>query len=292
MMTYKRLGVYLDEWPDDVDVLAHTARIATLAQSASIDCVYYARHESEEAGGRPDPAAFVRQHLPAELHDRITMQVVRSAPVEAVLRTARDRELELIVLGRSLPSSQIAVGNVFNRIARKAPCSVLLVPEAARVHLSRVLVPVDFSPHARLAIEAAVDFARASGEPNPQVVVQTVYAVGYGYAKLGLTLEQASRQLCEVTRKQLETFVAGIDTQGVAFELVCTFSEDPASAVHELARVRRMDLVCVGSRGASSGMASLLGGTAEQIFVNAATPVLIVKRKGETIGLLDALFGR
>jgi nucleotide-binding universal stress UspA family protein len=291
MKQFKRLGVYLDEWPDDVDVLAFTGRIATLAEAESIHCVFWARHEDVEAGGRGDHAAFVRQHLPAELHDRVTVQVERAHAVEALLKVAKDKALDLVLVGRSLPSAQIAVGNAFNRIARKAPCSVLLVPAESQVHLSRILVPVDFSAHAKLAVEAAVQFARASEEAHPQVVAQTVYGVGYGHTKTGMTLEQACEKLGEVNRQQLEEFVKGVDTQGVAFELECTCSEDPAAAVHELAKVKKMDMICVGSRGVTSTAVALLGGTAEQIVAGASAPVLVVKRKGETAHFLEALFG-
>jgi len=291
MKEYKRLGVYLDEWPDDKDVLAYTARIAALAESEAIHCVCYARHEDEHDGAREDHEAWIRERLPESLHGLLAVQVVKDHPVEAMMQMARAESLDLVLAGRSLPSSQLAVGNAFNRIARKAPCTVLLVPEDAKVHLARALVPVDFSEHSKLAIEAAIDFARASEESNPQVIVQTVYRVGYGYRKMGITLEEASKQLHQVNLERLQQFVAGIDTAGVEFELECTCSENPAAAVHEFADVRNMDLICVGSRGVTSAALALLGGTAEQVVVGASAPVLVVKRKGETAHFLDALFG-
>ena len=292
MKTFRRLGVYLDEWPDDADVLAYTGRIATLAESEIIHCVFWARHGKDAKGNTIDHEAFVREHLPAELANRITVEIREHGAAERILQASREQDFDLILAGRSLPSSQLAVGNEFNRIVRKAPCSVLLVPAEARVHLARILVPVDFSDHSRMALETALDVARASGESNPQVVVQTVFCVGYGHLLTGLTLEEACQQLEKVSRKQLEEFVQGIDTSGVDFELECTCSEEPEAVVHELAKARKMDMICVGSRGSKSPAVALLGGTAERIIVRSSAPILVVKQKGETARFLDVLLDR
>ena len=79
--------------------------------------------------------------------------------VVGLLRVAHD-ELDVVVVGRRLPSEQVGIGAAFSKLARKCPCSVLVVPSHARVHLSRMLVPVDFSEHSKLALEQAIDVAR------------------------------------------------------------------------------------------------------------------------------------
>ena len=229
--------------------------------------------------------------LPAELHGRLNISVHEKHACEAMLQAAHREDLDLIIAGRSLPSNQVAVGNAFNRLARKAPCTVLLVPQDTHVHLARVLVPVDFSEHAKLAVTAALDFARASAEHQPQVIVQHVYSVDYGYSKTGVTLEEAGKRMAEANRKKLEAFVKDIDTSGVQFELVASCSESVEQAIADLAASRHMDLLCVGSRGITSSAVALLGGTAERIIATSPKPVLLVKRKGETARFLDVLFG-
>ncbi len=292
MEQFKRLGLYLDEWPDDVNVLAFATRIAQLADSEMIQVVYYSRRPPDDPQGPFDHEGMLRTHLPAELMNRTTLRIVREGAVEEVLRAAREHALDLILAGRTLPASQLATGHAFNRLARKAPCSVLLVPEGAAVHLSRVLVPVDFSEHAKLALQAAVKLARAAGKPNPQVHVQTVFSVGYGYSKTGLTLEEAVAELERRNRQRLEDFVRDIDMSGLTCELYCSASDEPENAILQLAQARKVDLICVGSRGLSRMASVILGGTAERIVAQASVPTLIVKRKGETLGLLDLLLGR
>jgi nucleotide-binding universal stress UspA family protein len=211
-----------------------------------------------------------------------------------ILRSARDLELGLIVKGRQLPAHQAAVGSAFTRLARKAPCSVLIVPAYCRPHISRFHVAVDLSGHSKLALEHALEFARASTADTgqrAQLLAQVVYCVGYGYHKLGMQFEQAMAAQEQATQQKLAEFLADVDTSGVDFETQCTCSEDVPAAVHELAAARKMDIVVVGSRGLTPTAAVILGGTAERILLRAPQPVLIVKRKGETVGLLNALLG-
>lgn len=292
MEQIKRLGVYLDEWPDDMNVLAYTARLAQLADLEMVHVVYYSRRAPDDPRGPYEHERTLRDNLPTDLMQRVTLQIEPQGAVEATLRAARERELDLILAGRTLPASQLATGHAFNRLARKAPCSVMLIPEGAAVHLSRVLVPVDFSEHAKLALRAAVGLARASGEPRPQVLVQTVFSVGYGYSKTGLTLEQAVRAQEQAHQRRLEEFVRDVDFSGLTCELQCSSADEPEAAIVQFAQARKVDLICVGSRGMTRMASVILGGTAERIVAGAPMPVLIVKRKGETLSLLDVLLGK
>jgi hypothetical protein len=53
-----------------------------------------------------------------------------------------------------------------------------------------------------------------------------------------------------------------------------------------------MDLVVMGSRGQSQSASILLGSESEGVMMESRIPVLIAKRPGERIGLLQALLDR
>lgn len=297
MKEFRRIGVFLTGSPADDAALGFAGRFAKLAESEKLLCVYVHGGDPEAEGARTididDLHERVVGALPAAVVEHTEVEVQAGSGVAEILHSARDLELDLIVKGRRLPAHQMAVGSAFTKLARKSPCSVLIVPNYCRPHLGRFHVPVDFSEHSKLALETALAIARAAraeGE-QPQVFVQTVYHVGYGHHKVGMDFDQAVAKQGELAQKELEGFVADVDTSGIQFETVCTCSEEPAAAVHELATARKMDMIVVGSRGLSPAAAAILGGTAERILVHAPQPVLIVKRKGETIGLLNVLLG-
>lgn len=291
MQRFRRIGVFLHDSPADEEALAYTSRFAELANTESILCVLVGgpgRCDEEDR----DPAACEQEilaKLPPTIADRTKVEIHTDTGIPAILRAARDLDLDLVIVGRRLPSEQLGIGSAFTRLARKSPCTVLVVPNYTRLHLSRLLVPTDFSEHSKLALEQALGIARASGEPRPQVIVQSIYTVGYGYRKTSGSLHEAGRRLEEVTRAKMAEFVADVDTSGVEFDTVCTCSEQVEMAILDLAAVRKMDMIVAGSRGLSRAAAVLLGRTAERILVMSPLPVMIVKRKGETVGLLNAL---
>jgi nucleotide-binding universal stress UspA family protein len=297
MKQYRRIGVFLTGSPADDEALAFAGRFAVAAQSEKVLCVCV---HGGGPGGAPSESISIdnlRQHVLDVLPDNVAAQaeveVHEGRGLPEILRSARDLELDLVVMGRRLPAHQAAVGSACTKLARKSPCSVLIVPDYCRPHISRILVPVDFSEHSKLALLAGLEIARggaADGE-RPQVLVQTVYCAAYGYHMLGMDRDQAIAKQREVAQQSLAEFLKGVDTSGVQFETICTCSEDTAAAVQELAAVRKMDMIAVGSRGLSPTAAAILGGNAERILLHAPQPVLIVKRKGETVGLLNALLG-
>ncbi len=297
MKQYRRIGVFLTGSPADDVALAFAGRFASLAESEQVLCVYVHGGGPEAAGPPSINIDELRKRvvdaLPSDVANRVEVEVHEGRGVTEILRSARDSELDLVVKGRRLPAHQAAVGSAFAKLARKSPCNVLIVPNYCQPHVSRILVPVDLSEHSKLALEAALEIARAGAteDQQTQVIAQTVYCTSYGYHLLGMNRDEATAKQAEVAQEGLDEFMAGIDTSGVQFETICTCSEDTATSVHELATARKMDMIAVGSRGLSAAAAAILGGTAEQILQNAAQPVLIVKRKGETVGLLNALLG-
>ena len=290
MERFKKLGVFLHDSPADETALAYTAAIASLGRSESVYCIHVRDPELDEDD--PDSAtleADVHRALPDAVAKITKVEVHRGTGVAEILRSARDDELDLIIIGRRLPSEQLGIGSAFARLARKAPCSVLVVPLQARPHLERLFVPVDFSAHSKMALEQAIAIARIGGAAKPQLAVHSNFTVGYGYSKLGLKLSEAIAKRETVCNTQLREFVADVDTSGLDVEFVCTNSQDPEVVIQEAAIARKMDLIVIGSRG--TGSVFMLGSTAERILLHSVLPVLVVKKKGETLPILDVLFG-
>jgi len=291
MISLAKLGVYLNDEPGDDEALAFTGLLARISRPASIHCIHVRGLEDPVATPPPDPQKLrdrLAAVLPADLAGRSEIRVCEGTGLYEMLRTARHGDLDMIVVGRRLPHDQLGVGAAFYRLARKTPCDVLVVPAGSMPHLSRLLVLMDGSEHSKMALEKALFIARASGE-RPQVLVQSLYSVGYGYQYTGLSLEEATRRREALQRKQIEECLAGVDTSGVAFDVVYTCSLDTAAAAHDLASARNMDAIVIGSRGSTLPAIALLGATTERVLLNAPVPVLVVKRKGETFRFLDAL---
>ena len=243
-----------------------------------------------EADGTEAFEARVRATMPADLAARTTCEIRRGHHLEQVLRVARDRNLDLAVIGRRLPSSQLGFGSKVARIVRKSPCSVMLVPEFCRPHFERIRVSGVCSDPSAMAMEAAVALAREAKAPRPPIMVLSVRQVSSGHDYAGVTFQESAKAQLEHGARDLERFLAPIDTQGIAIESKVVLSEEPALAINHVATAIKTDIVVAGSRGATATAAARLGSTSEQRLMACALPILMVKKKGETLRLLEALF--
>jgi nucleotide-binding universal stress UspA family protein len=84
-------------------------------------------------------------------------------------------------------------------------------------------------------------------------------------------------------------FLARLNVGGLKLQTIITSSSRPDEAIIALAVAHKVDMVMVGSRGRTSPWDVLLGSTAERIAMHCPLPVLIVKKKGETLDLLKAI---
>jgi nucleotide-binding universal stress UspA family protein len=292
MRLFENMGVFLNDSPSDSTVLAFAARLAAITETRRIHCIHFRDHAPDLKHPDPSPEEFsarMRGAFPTAVGQGITAEVVPSGGVRAMLKSSRDLSLDLIVAGRRLPSDQMAVGSVFTRLARKAPCSVLVVTEQSQPHFERFLIPVDFSEHSKLSIEVAAALVAAGHVDNPQIVLQHNVEVGYGYAYAGLSFKEYAEKLEANAKREFGEFLSGVDLRGLTPEIAVTLSDRPAEAVSTLAITRKMDVVMLGSRGHSTPIDAILGSTAERILMACPLPIFIVKKKGETMRVVEAL---
>lgn len=291
MLDVKRIGVFLKNEPIDEAVFAFAAHIGR-DPARQLYIAHVRNPKDPESSEPPTEAEFeriVKERVPEAAHAGLTTAVLSGDLIEQILRAARDQNLDLMVIGRKLPSSQVGLGARVARIVRKSPCSVLVVPEFCQPHFDRILAAIDCSEFSRGALEAAVQIAQTSPGQR-QVLAVNVRNVPAGYDVAGATFVEAAQRQRKQGLENLNSFIQGIDAGGVKIEPLVLLSADPALAITHVAMAKKMDIVIVGSRGASGTAAALLGATSEHLLLSCATPTLIVKRKGETLSLLEALF--
>jgi nucleotide-binding universal stress UspA family protein len=212
----------------------------------------------------------------------VDCEIVEGAPLAEMLRIARDDGADILVVGRDAEGGTLA-----EKLARKAPCSVLIVPEEVPAAIERVLVPVDFSDHAADAIDVAVAFAEAAR--LDEVHVLHVYCVPTTYLKLGKTHAEAERAVRSRVERRMGEFLDGLDLRGLEPAVHYAEGDDAHQTIHDEAAEIGADLVVMGTRGRSDTAAILLGSVAEKTVRTSDVPVVAVKRKGATLGLIDAL---
>lgn len=292
MQRFERMGVILRDGPADGAALEFANHLTALGVR-DIRVIHVRDDFPGEPGPLPEPAPFearVRAAFSPAAAPQIACDIRHGTGVVEILKAAREHDLGLMILGRRLPISQAGLGTRIVRIARKSPCSVLVVPELCQPHFNRVLVAVDRSEHAKLSLQTAVELAEAAGSSKMQLAAVAVRGVSPRYDLAGLTFHEAVEKQREFGERDLREFLGQFDTRNVQVESIVVLSDDVGAAITQVATARKMDLIILGSRGETRPTAVLLGSTSEQLLMTCALPVLVVKQKGETLRLLDALF--
>lgn len=139
--------------------------------------------------------------------------------------------------------------------------------------MKQIVVAVDGSEGARIALETAVELASGYG-----ATLAAVYArhrspsfVGSPYAQQTLSeeLRKAHAALAQATAVA-ERAGATIETEDL--------EGDPADVILEFARNRSAGLIVVGSRGLGTVAGALLGSVSSKVVHHADRPVLVARR--------------
>jgi len=140
--------------------------------------------------------------------------------------------------------------------------------------MKQILVATDGSESAYDAVSQAIELARSTGA---KLVV--AYVRHAPLPLLGEPVYQRSLS-SEVRLGQETTALAAARACGVGVPAEVEVVEgNPAERILELARIRDVDLIVVGSRKLGALASTLLGSVSREVLRHAARPVLVATRR-------------
>ena len=182
---------------------------------------------------------------------------------------------------------RLMLGSTAERVVQHAPCPVLVVREKERefleiakgkgaaLHITKVLVPVDFSESSREGLLYAISFARRFGarlillhaiQVQPFIPVDS-HAAHERMPAPGV-IERAARLGARKFLKQ-------VDFAGVNYEMEIQ-SGRPAEEISRYAENAGVELIITSTHGQTGLAHALIGSTAEHVVRYAHCPVLVV----------------
>jgi nucleotide-binding universal stress UspA family protein len=147
--------------------------------------------------------------------------------------------------------------------------------------IQKILVPTDFSAHARAAIRMAADLA---GKYGAQVTLVHVYEpVAYTLPD-GFVLHTPNQLADLMTRlaKQLGEEAKEAEAAGARGVEVKQLQGVPSSEIVDFAKANGYDLIVMGTHGRTGLAHALLGSVAERVVRKAPCAVLTLRAQDET----------
>lgn len=297
MKRFKKILVPLELAESDRAVLAVASRIARWAEPDEIRFCHFVPETGIPEAMR-DKHSWLSEAMDKVLLTKLEETVHQAADMPAgcasfyqvslgnpsgcALACTVEHDVDLVIVSSSPP--QMAL-----RLARKAPCSVCVVPPEAPTEMARPLVAVDFSDHSRLAADVGHALARESGGGLPELL--NISRIHTGYRWSTLSTEEFIAMNDAHARKEMDRFVATLEfpAEGIASHI--HHHESVPYGILDFAERSGADCLVAGCRGKDALSALLLGSDIEQVIAHARIPVLAVKIKGTGRTFLEELLG-
>ena len=187
----------------------------------------------------------------------------------------------MIIMGRRGRKGfrRLVVGSTTSWTIGHAPCSIMVVPRAAKVDFKSIVVATDGSPYSVAAASEAIGIAkRNNAKLTVLAVVPAELATPADIDFATISREKLADQEMMAAEKNAKAVKDAALKEGVNAQAF-VMSGKPADAIMEIARDQSADLVVAGSHGRTGLDRLLMGSVAERVIVLASCAVLVVKGK-------------
>ncbi|MDP4748286.1 MAG: universal stress protein [Algoriphagus sp.] len=304
MYPIKKMIVCLDQSPLDQTLIAFAGAIAKVNQVKKIYFTNVIKNfglpkemleefpdliEKMVGERRTAMENTVNKYLDPQKGLEVSFVVKEGNLSKKILKLAEEKSVDLILLGKK--ATLVGTGVASQRMARRATCSLLLVPEDAKPKFTRLLVPSDFSEHSKTALEEGILWAKKQGLKT-ELFFQNVFTIPSGYYFTGKSLEEFTDQLKAHAAANFKKFIRKIDTKGIKITPIYTPDQDdnPIQEIVATALAQKADVILIGAKGNTASTALHIGSLAERLIqYNNRVPLLVSRPKGKNAGVLDYL---
>lgn len=298
MYRYKRVFVGLDLTDKDTFLIAYAGLISRMARSEEMIFCHVKKQEMnpELLEDFPELAHQNSDHLQEMMEEKVSglfaghegtqvrYEVRDGHVVHEMLHCIKNEDIDLVIVGQQEDIE--LTSKVGEKLTRKAPCSVLILPEESRAVISKLLVSIEYSENCAMAVDAAVAFAEAAD--LEELTLAHVYKLPLGYHKTGKSKAQFQKIMERNSQKAYDEFIADIDLRGLKAKPVFYLHQHTIQGIRDLIEQEAVDLVVLGAQGRGAGAAILLGSVTEGLIRKAKIPILAVKKKGANMSFLES----
>lgn len=301
MYLIKKLIVCLDQTSLDKTLIQHAAFITRVNQTKKVYFVNVIKNLSvpkevleefpnlvenmiNERQGAME--TMVKEYFGSTKGISLNFVVKEGSLSKKVLKLAEEKSADMIIIGRKIELPGTGVASL--RLARRASCSLLIVPEGSLPKITKILVPSDFSEYSKDALEEAIMIAERHG--NVEIVCQNVFTVPSGYHFTGKSYEEFTQIMQMHAEINYKKFIRKIDTKGIKISPIYTKDDDddPVQEIVSKALEIGADGIIIGAKGRTAATALFIGSMAERLIqFNDSLPLLVTRPKGKNAGILD-----
>lgn len=209
---------------------------------------------------------------------------------ETIVNYSQEQEITLTLMGKKIGYK--GHGGVVRKVLNITPSSVLLISETSQPKMDHLLVRMDFSKMAVMAMKMANRLNEITGA---KISCHHVYKLPLKYFTRSSVSDEKKleQQVDKYTQKEFKKFIKKnkLKADNVKCYSTLDFENEEAQILYSQALTIGADMVLIGTKIKSEMADVILESTSEKLAgPEKNIAVFIVKDRNQTIGFLKALF--
>lgn len=303
MESFKKILVALDHTDIDKELIRAASFISVLAKSEEVRFINVIQNTNipekikKEFPNLMEGAIKEREEdiqLKVDKHFE-NQEVKTSVKIESGQRTkillkySARKDTDLIMMGRK--NEKKGGGVLIHRVARRAGCSLLIIPKGFNKKINKILVPVDYSDHSLDSLNQLIELCE-DHIPKVKIIPQNVYQVPSGYHYAGKSYNEFAQIMEENAIKEYEAFESNIKSNQMDIQSIFTLDrdEDVIATIYKTAKKIRANAIVIGAKGVTSTSSLFLGSSAEKLIqLDSEIPLFVMRARGKQKGIIEYL---
>ena len=301
MYRYKKLMVCLNLDEHDRHLIKYSGFISRMTKSEEVLFVYvydsfditeeirkiYPQLDSPpEAMVKKQMQKIVGEHFNGHEDTAVSFKSMEGPQLGMLISCTKNYDIDLLIVGNHTNDSA-DFNWLSEKLARKAFCSVLVIPSNTTAYFDKILVAADFSDYSLNALDVGSAFAKAANLDH--LYILNNYQVPAGHHKTGKTYEEFADIMLENAKSRLRLALSKVDLKSVSIKPVFKKDKNIVRSIRNFSESLGDVLIVVGARGRSGNIAAiLLGSITEGLIRTTHKPLLAVKEKGQGLNILEA----
>ncbi|PIB35463.1 hypothetical protein BFP72_08690 [Reichenbachiella sp. 5M10] len=303
MNRFKRILVALDHTDMDKELIRAASFISSLAKSEEVLFINVIKNIQVPDHIKKEFPNLMQDALKERKEDiqlsvdryfenqetKAVIEIKAGQPTKSILKNSASEEIDLIIMGRK--NEKPGGGVIIHRVARRAACSLLIIPKGFKKKVNKILVPIDYSNHSLDSLNHIIDISEKN-MPKVKIVPQNVYQVPSGYHYAGKSYQEFAQIMEENSGKEYKAFESKIKKTKLDIKPIFTLDrdEDVISTIYKTAKKIRANAIVIGAKGVTSASALFLGSSAEKLIqMDSEIPLFVMRVKGKQKGIIDYL---
>lgn len=291
-LTIKQAVIGLEFGQTDEKILAYSQYITHNIPTAAAHFVHVVPAPQllesfyEDLASRYDIKASILQNLDKKINLHFqgqqlipTYEAREGHPLKELLEVVEEQEADLVIIGQKAKPQEHGI--MAKNLARQVKGNALVVPEGAPNKISKILVPIDFSPNSVKAFQTALALQQQMKE-KAQIVCLNVYDLpNFSSYDVGRNPDQFRQWVVESRKEAFQNFLSAYapkDQHDIPTVLVERKRPGLAHYILQYAKQEEFDLIVMGAKGHSTLERLLMGSVTERILTqNETLATLVVK---------------